>query len=82
MKLWKRDALAAIEAALDSGKLSNADKASLAFACIEAGRTSRLSSLVDGIDTVELHMFAEEKKMPVSTVSDVVSLLKPVMKSE
>jgi len=91
MKLWgkvvaavspRKDyqhALAAIESALNSGKLKHTDNASLAFAVVEKRQPSRMARLVDGIDTVELHVFAEEKGMPVVTVGDVVSLLKAVM---
>ncbi len=91
MKLWGKvvaafsprkdyqDALAAIESALNSGKLKHTDNASLAFAVVEERQPSRMARLVDGIDTVELHAFAEEKGMPVVTVGDIVSLLKAVM---
>ncbi len=91
MKLWGKvvaafssrkdyqDALAAIESALNSGQLKHTDKATLAFAVVEERQPSRIARLVDGIDTVELHAFAEEKGMPVVTVGDVVSLLKAVM---
>ena len=91
MKLWGRvvaafsprkdyqDALAAIESALNSGQFKHTDNASLAFAVVEERQPSRLARLADGIDTVELHAFAEEKRMRMATVGDVVSLLKAVM---
>ncbi len=74
-----QDALAAIESALNSGQLKHADNASLAFAVVEERQPSRMARLVDGIDTVELHAFADEKGMPVVTVGDGVSILKAVM---
>lgn len=91
MKLWGKvvaafsprndyqDALAAIESALNSGELKHTDNASLAFAIVEDRQPSRMARLVDGVDTVELHAFAEEKGMRVVTAGDVVSLLKAVM---
>ena len=62
-------------AALDSGKLQRADKAALATPIIDAGQPGWLSPL-DGIDWVELHALAEEHKMPLETVDDLLTLLR------
>jgi hypothetical protein len=67
-------AVARVVAALDSGKLKGADKATLATPIIDAGQPGWLSPL-DGIDWVELRLFAEEHKMPLGTVDDLLILL-------
>lgn len=63
-----------IVAALDSGKLKSTDKANLATPIIDAGQPGWLSPL-DGIDWVELRLFAEEHKLPVETVNDLLAVL-------
>jgi hypothetical protein len=68
-------AVTRIVAAIDSGQLKNTDKASLATPVIDAGQPGWLSPL-DGIDWVELHAFADEHKMPLETVDDVLTLLR------
>lgn len=68
-------AVARIVAAIDSGKLKNTDKAALATTVIDAGQPGWLSPL-DGIDWVELHALAEEHKMPLETVNDLLTLLR------
>jgi hypothetical protein len=64
-----------IVAALDSGKLKSTDKANLATPIIDAGQPGWLSPL-DGIDWVELRLFAEEHKLPVETVNDLSAVLR------
>ncbi len=93
MKFWERvravfssrkeyeDAVATIEEALKSGDLKPTDKAAQAFARIESEQTPLLSRL-DGIDWVELKMFAEEKNLAVNTVRDVVLLLRAAIQKE
>ena len=68
-------AVTRVVAALASGKLKSTDKASLATAIIDAGKPGWLSPL-DGIDWVELHLLAEEHKMPLETVNDLLTLLR------
>jgi hypothetical protein len=68
-------AVSRIVAALDSGKLQSTDKAALATPIIDAGQPGWLSPL-DGIDWVELHALAEEHKMPLETVDDLLTLLR------
>lgn len=67
-------AVTRIVAAIDSGNLKNTDKAALATAVIDARQPGWLSPL-DGIDWVELHALAEEHKMPLETVNDLLALL-------
>jgi hypothetical protein len=55
--------------------VKSTDKASLAAPVIDAGQPRWLSS-VDGIDWVELHLLAEEHKMPLETVEDLLTLLR------
>jgi len=93
MKLWERvramfssrkdyeDAVAAIDAALKSGALKPTDKAAQAVARIEGEQTPLLTRL-DGIDWIELKMFAAEKNLAVITVSDVVLLLRAAIQNE
>jgi len=69
------EAVTRIVAALESGKLKNTDKATLATPIIDAGQPGWLSSL-DGIDWVELHLLAQEHKMPLGTVNDLLALLR------
>jgi hypothetical protein len=64
-----------IVVAIDSGQLKNTDKAVLAIPVIDAGQPRWLSPL-DGINWVELHTLAEEHKMPLETVSDLLTLLR------
>ena len=64
-----------IVAALDSGKLKSTDKANLAAPIIDAGQPEWLSPL-DGIDWVELRLFAEEHKLPMETVNDLLAVLR------
>jgi hypothetical protein len=68
-------AVSRVVAALDSGKLKITDKAVLATPVIDAGQPRWLSPL-DGIDWVELHALAEEHKMPLETVNDLLTLLR------
>jgi hypothetical protein len=56
-------------------KVKNTDKAALATRVIDAGQPGWLSPL-DGIDWLELHAFADEHKMPLETVNDVLTLLR------
>lgn len=68
-------AVSHVVGALDSGKLKSTDKAALATPVIDAGQPGWLSPL-DGIDWVELHALAEEHKMPLETVNDLLNLLR------
>jgi hypothetical protein len=68
-------AVTRVVAALDSGKLKSTDKATLATPIIDAGQPGWQSPL-DGIDWVELRLFAEEHKMPLETVNDLLILLR------
>ena len=68
-------AVTRVVAVLDSDKLKSTDKATLATPIIDAGQPGWLSRL-DGIDWVELHLFAEEHKMPLETVNDLLILLR------
>jgi hypothetical protein len=68
-------AVSRIVAALDSGKLKSTDKANLAAPIIDAGQPGWLSPL-DGIDWVEVHALAEERKMPLETVNDLLAVLR------
>ena len=68
-------AVSRVVAALDSGKLKSTDKAALATPVIDAGQPGWLSPL-DGIDWVELHALAEEHKMPLETVNDLLTRLR------
>jgi hypothetical protein len=54
--------------------LKNTDKAALATTVIDAGQPVWLSPL-DGIDWVELRALAEEYKMPLETMNDLLTLL-------
>jgi hypothetical protein len=69
------EAVTRVVAAVDSGKLKITDKATLATPVIDAGQPGWLSPL-DGIDWVELHLFAEEHKMPLETVDDLLAVLR------
>lgn len=71
-------AVARVAAAIDSGKLRRTDKANLATPIIDAGQPGWLSPL-DGIDWVELHTLAEENKMPLETVNDLLALFRFVI---
>ncbi len=85
MKLFKRvastfsgradyeAAISAIEEAILSGKLSPQDKRQKATEFVEPkGWRSR----IDGIDWVELTLYAQENKMPFDSVADLLSVLK------
>lgn len=66
-------AISAIEEAILSGKLSPQDKRQKATEFVEPkGWRSR----IDGIDWVELALYAEENKMPFESVDDLLSVLK------
>jgi hypothetical protein len=67
-------AVTRVVAAIDSGKLKSTDKAALATPVIDAGQPGWLSPL-DGIDWVELHLLAEEHKLPLETVNDLLAVL-------
>jgi hypothetical protein len=67
-------AVSRVVGALDSGKLKSTDKAALATPVIDAGQPGWLSPL-DGIDWVELRLLAEEHKMPLETVKDLLTVL-------
>ena len=64
-----------IVAALESGKLKSTDEVNLATPVIDAGQPGWLSPL-DGVDWVELRLFAEEHNLPVETVSDLLAVLR------
>jgi hypothetical protein len=85
MKLFKRvvtalsdqadyeAAISAIEEAILSEKLSPQDKKQKATEFVEPnGWRSR----IDGIDWVELALYAKENKMPFESVADLLSVLK------
>jgi hypothetical protein len=63
-----------IMAALDSGKLKSTDKVALATPVIDAGKPGWLSPL-DRVDWIGLHLLADEHKLPLETVNDLVSIL-------
>ncbi len=66
-------AILVIEEAISSAKLSPQDEKQRAIELVEPkGWRSR----VDGIDWVELALYAEENKMPFQTVGDVFRVLK------
>jgi hypothetical protein len=68
----------AIEEAILSGKLNPQDKRQRATEFVEPkGWRSR----IDGIDWVELDLYAKENKMPFETVADLLSVLKSITKS-
>ena len=58
--------------AVDSGKLKSTDKAPAATRFIDVGVFGPL----DGVDWAELHVLAEENKMSLATVSDLMALLR------
>jgi len=66
------EALARIVTAVDSGKLKSTDKAPAATRFIDVGVFGPL----DGVDWAELHALAEENKMRLATVSDLMALLR------
>ena len=68
-----------IVAAVNSGQLNGTDKANLATRIIDAGQPGWLSPL-DGIDWVELRLFAAENKLPLETVDDLLTVLRVVIK--
>ena len=68
-------AVSRVVAAIDSGKLKSTDKAARATPVIDAGQPGWLSPL-DGIDWVELHLLAEEHKLPLETVDDLLAILR------
>ena len=68
-------AVTRVVAALDSGKLKSTDNAALATPIIDAGQPG-WSSPLDGIDWAELRLFAEEHKMSIETVNDLLILLR------
>ena len=66
-------AISAIEEAILPGKLNPQDKRQKATEFVEPkGWRSR----IDGIDWVELGLYAEENKMPFETVADLLLVLK------
>jgi hypothetical protein len=67
-------ALSRIEEALRLGRLKPSDYAALAIPVIDAGKWKW--SPVDGIDSVELVMLAEEHDMALETVEDLMALLR------
>lgn len=85
MKLFKRfvtalsdrddyeAAISAIEQAILSGKLSPQDKRQKAT---EFAEPKGWRSRIDGIDWVELALYAEENKLPFESVADLLSVLK------
>jgi hypothetical protein len=70
-----KTAVSRLVTALDSSKLKSTDKVALATPVIDAGQPGWLS-LLDGVDWVELHALAEEHKMPLETVNDLLTLLR------
>lgn len=88
MKLFKRvatalsgradykAAISAIEEAILSGKLSPQDKRQKAT---EFAEPKGWRSRIDGIDWVELTLYAEENNLPFNSVADLVSVLKSVV---
>ena len=68
-------AVSRIVAALTSGQLNGTDKANLATPIIDAGQPG-WASAIDGIDWVELRLFAEEHKLPLETVNDLLAVLR------
>src|SRR5262249_7668227 len=65
-------ALARVLTAVDSGQLRSSDKAPAATRFIDTGVFGPL----DGVDWVELHVLAEENKMPLATVGDLMAVLR------
>jgi len=65
------EALARVVTAVDSGKLKSTDKAPAATRFIDVGVFGPL----DGVDWAELDALAEENKMSLATVSDLMALL-------
>lgn len=88
MKLFKRvatalsgradyeAAISAIEEAILSGKLSPQDKRQKAT---EYAEPKGWRSRIDGIDWVELTLYAKENNLPFDSVADLVSVLKSVV---
>lgn len=72
-------ALSRVTEAIDSGKLKPSDYAPLAIPVIDAGKWKW--SPVDGIDSVELIMLAEEHNMPLETVADLLALLRAAIQN-
>jgi hypothetical protein len=69
------EAVTRVVAAIDSGKLKTTDKGTLAAPVIDGGQPGWISPL-DGIDWVELHLLAEQHKMPLETVDDLLTVLR------
>ena len=68
----------AVEGAILSGKLSPLDKRQKATEFIEP---KGWRSHIDGIDWIELDLYAKENKMPFETVADLLLVLKSIIKS-
>jgi hypothetical protein len=71
-------AVAAIEDAILSGKLNPQDKRPKATEFVEP---KGWRSHIDGMDWVELDLYAKENKMPFETVADLLLVLKSIIKS-
>ena len=68
-------ALSRVAEAVRLGRLKPTDYAVLAIPVIDAGKW-KWSPPVDGIDSVELTMLAEEHNMPLETVADLLASLR------
>jgi len=70
--------VSAIQEAIRSEKLTPQDKKQKATEFVEAkGWRSR----IDGIDWVEVDLYAKENKMPLETVADLLLILKSIIRS-
>jgi hypothetical protein len=67
-------AVSRILTAVDSGNLKGTDSAEMTIPVINAGQPGWLSP-IDGIDWVELRLTAEELKLPLATVNDLLFIL-------
>jgi hypothetical protein len=72
-------ALSRVEEAVRLRRLKTTDDAALAVPFIDAGKWKW--SPVDGIDSVELAMLAEEHNLRLETVEDLLALLRAVTKN-
>jgi hypothetical protein len=71
-------AISAIQEAIRSEKLTPQDKKQKATEFVEPkGWRSR----IDGIDWVEVDLYAKENKMPLETVADLLLVLKSIIRS-
>jgi hypothetical protein len=73
-----KTAAAVVEEALLSGRLRPSDRRHVATELMEP---KGWPSHIDGIDWVEVSVYAEEKKMPFESVGDLLSILKSMNKT-